>query len=325
MDTSAENSSRAESAALGGGIFHLLLSGVISALSFHSPETLALQILAAQTGLGFFVCAAAFIHLRLRRLRAVEQIDREQVEPARRAQGLASLFSADEISPAERNWRQFNKYLVPVISVFIALLALAPLARLLAAGKISQILFADLPLKLSAAVGILPLLAAFMLFMLDAYAANLAKVPAWRHLRAAAGSALLAALWLALFGVEALLGFKISFYPLRAVALLIAIGGGLQAIEILLAALFEHYRPRVAGIAPRAPYDSRLAGLFADPEGIDPHAVANARLSIRFPRVRHLVFPFRRKITRATGLADVADVLADVARGGRRTGLRGGD
>ncbi|GHS90321.1 hypothetical protein FACS1894139_06060 [Planctomycetales bacterium] len=265
MDNRIETASRAETVALGGGFLQLAVSVALLILSLHSPEKLVLQIIAAQTGAGVAVFLACFAHLRLRRARVLEQLDREQVENSRHAQGLASLFSPDDIPPAERNWRQFNKYLTPVISVVIALLLLTPLARLLA-GEFA--LFSALPLKIDVLLGILPLLAAFLLFLTGTYASGLARVPAWRNLRAGAGYALVSALWLALLGVTALLGFKISFYPLRVAALLTVAGATLQAVEILLTTVFEHYRPRVAKVEPRAPYDSRLSGLLAEPEGV---------------------------------------------------------
>lgn len=261
---------RPETVALSGTFLHLAAAGLLAGLAAASGEKGLFALLAVATGIGFFVFLACFIHLRLRRLATAEKLDREAVERTRAAQGLVPLFAEDDVPPAARNLRQMDRYLAPLFALGIAVLLLAPLglALWLSGGNPFRWAFADMPLSVASAYGILPLLAAFVLFILGTYAAGLCRTPQWQCLRAGAGYALACAALLALAGALLLLGGKIGFYPARAVQLLLIVWTTLQAAEILLNVVLDHYRPRLAGVAPRPAYDSRVSGLLAEPEGV---------------------------------------------------------
>jgi membrane protease subunit HflK len=54
----------------------------------------------------------------------------------------------------------------------------------------------------------------------------------------------------------------------RALTFIIPVVMGLVAVEVILNLILDIYRPRVPGQEARPPYDSRLLGLFAEPEGV---------------------------------------------------------
>lgn len=261
---------RPETVALAGMAAELASAGVLGALAAATPEYGLFTVLALAAGCGFFVFLASFVHLRLRRQAAAEKLDREQVERARAAQGLVSLFSADDVPPAARNLRQMDRFGAPLFALLISLLLLLPagFAVWKSGGAVFPWIFGELPLTLSSLCGILPLLLAFVLFILGTYASGLCRQGEWRCLRAGAGFALMNAALLALAGATLLLGGKIGYYPARAVLLLTLVWSVLQAAEIFLNVILDHYRPRSAGGLSRPAYDSRISGLLAEPEGM---------------------------------------------------------
>ncbi len=268
----AADTKRAETTA-GTGIFlHLVCAVVLLIMSF-SAEGLLYSILWIQCGAGLLFFLASYLHLRFRRLAVTEQLDRESLERKRKSQGLGSLFSADDVPPAKRNLQHFNRFFAPALSIIYALILLLPAIELFyglikMGTPLKEFFFSNLPRAVGFHMGVIPLIIAFVLFILGAYSSGLCRVAHWRPIRAGAGYALSSAAVLGLVGICVLLSSKIGFYPERIIILLTVIGMSLLALEIIANVVLDHYRPRLPDIEQRPAYDSRLSGILAEPQGV---------------------------------------------------------
>lgn len=269
MHTENQISTRAEIIALCGAWLQLLIGGGLAVLAWQSSETVAFGVLAIYVAIGAGFFLTAWAHLRCQRLTISEKNDREILEQTRAAQGLSSLFSVDEISPAQRNLQQMNNYFAPALSFLLAIFLLAPSIYLWRQfANFADEIFVNLPISITPVFGVLPLLSAFLLFVLGKYSAGLCRVDVWRNLRAGAGYALSSAILTGVFGAAILLGFKLSFYPVRVIMLLTILWSLLQAVEIFLNVILDHYRPQIATAKIRPAYDSRMSGLLAEPASV---------------------------------------------------------
>lgn len=264
-------SKRAETMAFAGMALHLIIGVVLFALCFQS-DALIYPYLTMQTIVGVAFFFASFLHLRLRRLAVNEELELEETERKRKAKGMGTLFAEDEMGAAARNLLHMGRYISPALSIIYSLFLLAPALFLIymvsqSGVGFGEYLFADMPLKLPLYLGFLPLIFAFLLFVLGVYSSGLCRITEWRPLRAGAGYALSSALFLALAGGSILLGAKISFYPERVLLVILVIVTTLQAFEVFANVILDHYRPRLPDIEQRPAYDSRLTGLLAEPQG----------------------------------------------------------
>lgn len=272
LNPEAANTNRAENTALVGIFLHLVCSVTLLIASF-STDGLTYAFLSIQCGVGLFFFLASFLHLRFKRLAITEQLDREDLERKRKAQGLGSLFAADDLPPAKRNLQHFTRFFSPTLSLIFALCLLIPaayIARLMItqATPLGEIFFGSMPRSVGFFFGVLPLLTAFVLFIIGAYGSGLCRVSQWRPVRAGSGYALTTAAFMALSGICLLLSSKIGFYPERVITVLLVMWMSLQAIEIIANVILDHYRPRLPDTEQRPAYDSRLSGILAEPQGI---------------------------------------------------------
>jgi len=212
---------------------------------------------------GLLVWFLVLVHGRQRRLAREEQEELERLRAGRLSEELFEETELDTMR-AKGGLLVFEKYLVPLFTVVLAGLLV------FFAYRIGTGLWHDATSKieLPSAVAVGMIFVAFAGFLIGKYAAGLAQYPEYRLLRAAAGYVLGNAIAAVLIAVSmALYHFHIEWAE-RVVAYLIPVIMALVALEVLLNLLLDIYRPRVPGQERRPPYDSRLLGLFAEPEGV---------------------------------------------------------
>jgi modulator of FtsH protease HflK len=227
-------------------------------------NSLAGQACSLFLGLGALVAFAGWFQMRLEEN---ERLEKLEVEEIARARGETALFEKKdaEIFPAARVRGQFEKFVVPGFSVLLLLLE-AGGAWLLWhwASKTPNGIVPDRAMPSLSLFGIYALL----LFLLGRFSVTIARLENHRLLRPGA-SFLLAGAYVSFFtalGIAAVkAGFpRVDFWLARALCALL----GLMAAELLVTLLLEIYRPRVKGKIARPLYDSRLAGLLAQPESL---------------------------------------------------------
>ena len=189
-----------------------------------------------------------------------------ELDELARSRGASLFASKDGGSfPAQNARVQFEKYFVPGFAVLILLLE-AGGAWLLWnwTGKNPT------TLKAANATAALSLFAIFalLLFLFGRFSVTIARLENHRLLRPGAsfllaGAYVCALTALGIAGVEAKFP-PADFWVARALCLLLA----LMAVENLLTLLLEIYRPRVKGKIARPLYESRVVGIFAQPESL---------------------------------------------------------
>ena len=213
---------------------------------------------------GLIVWFTVLLHGRQRRLAAEE---REELEELKKARLSEELFEETELDTmrARTGLRIFEKYFVPALSILISL-SLGLLAYYVIAGTWPRVGAAEV--QKPAVVGVGMLFITFVGFLIGKYCAGLAQEKEFRLLRATAGYILgNVAVGLLITLSMGAMHFGIR-WPERVLTYVIPILMGLLALEIILNLVLDIYRPRVPGQQPRPPYDSRLLGLFAEPEGV---------------------------------------------------------
>jgi len=224
---------------------------------------LAGQAAAVFLGLGALV---AFISWFQMRLEENERLEKLELDELARSRGTSLFESKDGGSFPARNARlQFEKYFVPGFAVLVLLLE-AGGAWLLWnwSGK------APAGLKEANATAALSLFAIFalLLFLIGRFSVTIARLENHRLLRPGAsfllaGAYVCALTALGIAGVAAKFPHA-DFWVARGLCALL----GLMAVENLLTLLLEIYRPRVKGKIARPLYESRVVGIFAQPESL---------------------------------------------------------
>jgi regulator of protease activity HflC (stomatin/prohibitin superfamily) len=225
--------------------------------------SLAGQAASVFLGLGVLV---AFISWFQMRLEENERLEKLELDELARSRGASLFESKDGGSfPAQNARLQFEKYFVPGFAVLILLLE-AGGAWLLWnwSGKTT------VGIKEGTATASLSLFAIFalLLFLIGRFSVTIARLENHRLLRPGAsfllaGAYVCALTALGIAGVEAKFP-RADFFVARGLCALL----GLMAVENLLTLLLEIYRPRVKGKIARPLYESRVVGIFAQPESL---------------------------------------------------------
>jgi regulator of protease activity HflC (stomatin/prohibitin superfamily) len=227
-------------------------------------RTLGGSAAAVFLGLGVIVTFISWFQMRLEENERLEKLELDELA---RSRGT-SLFEARDAGsyPARNAREQFEKYFVPVFTVVILLLEGAGAWLLWYwSGK------EPLALKVPMATASLSLFAIFalLLFLFGRFSVTMARLENHRLLRPGAGF-LLAGAYVCALTALAIAGVEAAKYPradqwaARALCVLL----GLMAVENLLTLLLEIYRPRIKGKVARPLYESRVAGLLAQPESL---------------------------------------------------------
>ena len=214
-------------------------------------------------GLGVLVTFVSWFQMRLEENARLEQLELDELARSRGA----SLFEAKDSGsfPARNACEQFEKYFVPGFTVLLLLLEAGGAWLLWHWSGKNQT-----ALNESRATASLSLFAIFalLLFLFGRFSVTIARLENHRLLRPGA-SFLLAGAYVCAFTALAIAGVeakyvKADFWVARGLCLLL----GAMAVENLLTLLLEIYRPRVKGKITRPLYESRVAGLLAQPESL---------------------------------------------------------
>ena len=231
--------------------------------------TLAMYLLGWQILSGVLVWGVLIAQFYQRTLAEQEKLDVSQLS---KAADEGTIFSggADRMAMmavAQKRLKFLEKWVVPVSAVLIGIYQVV-MGLLLFKGPVLK----DTPdwsdpkhLLLSA---VLMAAVSFIAFLFSRYATGMSAEKEWKPLRAG-GSYLLATALLG-FLLAISLGFSQYKHSQGLVVLnyvipllLIVLG-----IEVVLNAILDIYRPRVAGQYSRASFDSRILGMFNEPGGI---------------------------------------------------------
>jgi len=212
-------------------------------------------------GLGVLVTFISWFQMRLEENERLEKLELDELARSRGA----SLFEAKDAGsfPARNAREQFEKYFVPGFAVLLLLLeASGAWALWYWSGKNPAIL------KDASATAAGYTLAAGLLFLFGRFSVTMARIENHRLLRPGA-SFLLAGAYVCLFTALGIAGVKFKYpdadlWMARGLCALL----GLMAVENLLTLLLEIYRPRIKGKVARPLYESRIAGLLAQPESL---------------------------------------------------------
>jgi regulator of protease activity HflC (stomatin/prohibitin superfamily) len=272
---------RSRRAALGGLLLQLVASGVLLILGLATGSE-AIQHLTWYVLGGVPLWFVSLLVFRQRELAALEALDLEELRRERHESGGEALFgdgAGFRIAEARLQW--MRKWLVPGFSLATALYLAAAgilLWHRLAGGQAPLLIGAPGWGPLNQVPVALVVLAILMLgtFLFSRYASGMGRSAEWQLLRGC-GSYMLGN---ALLMIAVLIGLGVYQYTRQSIdatghvgleqALAYAIPALMVvlAIEMLLNLILDIYRPRAPGVEPRAAFDSRLLGLFAEPGGI---------------------------------------------------------
>lgn len=226
-------------------------------------KSLAGYAASAFLGLGVIVAFVSWFQMRLEENERLEKLELDELARSRGA----SLFEAKDAGsfPARNAREQFEKFFVPGFTIVL----------MLAAGAAAWILWqwsgknpvTVIDAKATTALSLFAIFA-LALFLFGRFSVTIARLEKHRLLQPGAGYLLAGAYVCALValgiaGVEAKYP-RADFWVARGLCVLL----GLLAVENLLTLLLEIYRPRVKGKIVRPLYDSRVAGLLAQPESL---------------------------------------------------------
>ena len=246
-------------------LFFFIFTLVLGAFS----ATLSMYLLSWQILAGVLVWGVLIAQFYQRTLAEQEKLDAGQLS---KAADEGTIFSggADRMAMmavAQKRLAFLEKWVVPVSAVLIGIYQVV-MGLLLFQGKVLK----DTPewsnpknLLLSA---VLMATVSFIAFLFSRYATGMSAETAWKPLRTG-GSYLLATalLGFALAISLALAQFKHS-QGLAVLGYVIPLLLMLLGVEVVLNAILDVYRPRVAGQYSRAAFDSRILGMFNEPGGI---------------------------------------------------------
>ncbi len=213
--------------------------------------------------LGLLVALVSYVQMRLETRERLEKLEYDELN---KAKGSATLFTSSdsESFPAQRSREQFERFIVPAFTVLLLVLQ----------GGAAWALYKYLPQAPSLVAERGPIgmalhaLFFIVLFMLGKYSTNLARLEKQRLLRPGSSYMLMGAF----VSVSVIIGLAAHWFEFTKIdyilsRLLMAVLA-LTSIESLIGLVFEIYRPRVRGQAPRLLYESRLVGLLGQPGGL---------------------------------------------------------
>ncbi len=248
-----------------------LLSGLAAYFLSYTISSQGILPLAIFSALALFVSLVAWMHGRLERLAAEETENNEKIKS-----GKGDIFSEDKIAFGDKNRTlvQYEKYIVP--AAVMILVAAEAASVLFLQGRLPDSVRSPLESP-SFHIGILFAAGvfAFILFILGKYSAGLAYTGGRRQLRAPSALTVFAALFTLLaIGafVAAFLAIRSESWKFRNPDPFLLYSG----MIVLSAFCLDHffglvlffYRPREKSRNLPPVYESRIAGLFVQPEGV---------------------------------------------------------
>ncbi|MDR3459305.1 MAG: protease modulator HflK [Verrucomicrobiae bacterium] len=238
----------------------IFLAGLGVAVFSGSPAGRAAAVF---LGLGVIVTFVSWFQMRLEENERAEKLELDELARSRGG----SIFDAKDAGsfPARNAREQFEKFFVPGFAILLLLVE--------AGGAWLLWRSSGLPtdsLKPGTATPSLSLFAIFalLLFLFGRFSVTIARLENHRLLRPGA-SFLLAGAYVCIIAAAGIAGDWAKFASADYwVGRILAILLGLLAVENLLTLLLELYRPRVKGKVARPLYESRVAGILAQPESL---------------------------------------------------------
>ena len=238
----------------------------------RATEDSAFVLAATYVLSGTLIWVALMVLFHQHRLERIEALENDEIIQQRG--GARSVFEGEreESQAAARRLRLMHQWLMPVVSIAVAILLglisyftlnwLADLgdttgkASVFSVGK-----HLGWQLAICAALSLLT-------FIFSRFVAGMAQQPAWQNLRGGAGAMVGNAL--VLLGVAVGIIFQVFHKPdvLEGVTYGIAVFAGLIASETVLNLVLNLYRPRRRTELSRPAFDSKLLGLAAAPDSI---------------------------------------------------------
>ncbi|OQY06756.1 MAG: hypothetical protein B6I25_03260 [Planctomycetales bacterium 4572_13] len=232
-------------------------------------RTLGMYLLSWQILSGVLVWGILIAQFYQRTLAEQEKLDMGQLS---KAADEGTIFSGTGdrmamMAVAQKRLKFLEKWVVPVSAILVATYQIV-MGLLLFNGKVLNETPAWSDPKHLLLSAVLMAAVSFIAFLFSRYATGMSAEKEWKPLRAG-GSYLLATalLGFALAISLALAQFKHS-QGLTVLNYIIPLLLTVLGIEVVLNAVLDIYRPRVAGQYSRAAFDSRILGLFNEPGGI---------------------------------------------------------
>ncbi len=264
---------RGQTVALGGLLLQLVLAALAVALWWFT------QLGAGWPALWLVIAPAPIwlVTLILFYCRYLQRREAQELEDlAARGGDRASIFTegpdGQPMRPADRRLKWMERYLVAAFTLLLAgyhvvlgILLLRSVGAALGGGITPQA-----SAWMFVAIGL-----AFISLLFSRYATGMAKIQAWRLLRAP-GSYLFtnSVVFFLLAAVLAAEHYKSHTFG-NVVAYVLPVFMLIVGAELLLNFILDLYRPRIPGAESRFSYDSRMLNLIASPESIG-HSIAEA-------------------------------------------------
>jgi membrane protease subunit HflK len=209
-----------------------------------------------------------FHHHRLERIEALEADELQ----ATRGESAAALFERDGAQVAARRLRFMHTWLMPGISLVVALSYVALAWFWIGWFRMNEDPNVDIgrfsvgdQLGWQLAIAIVLALVAFIF---SRFVAGMSKQPAWANLRGGAGAMVGSALLLLAIAIGIVFHFFQKPQVIEGIAYGLSFFMIAVAAEIVLNFIVNLYRPRRQGETPRPAFDSRVLSLFAAPDSI---------------------------------------------------------
>ncbi|MCA9296119.1 MAG: hypothetical protein KC983_06365 [Phycisphaerales bacterium] len=231
----------------------------------------AFQFASYYAAIGVLLWLGLIIVFHQHKLERLEALEEDELAATR--SGGSSVFDADDfgVRVAARRLRAMHNWLMPIISVVIAIL-LAGIATLMlrwmsSLDDVETINEFARTEYLGWAVSICLAFAA-MAFIISRFIAGMAKQTGWQNLRGGAAYMVGNALVMIAVAVGIIFRFFNNDAVIEAIGYAIPVFMIVYAAEILLNLLLNFYRPRVPGEVPRPAFDSKVLSLFAAPDNL---------------------------------------------------------
>lgn len=256
----------ATSASIVGLIAQVAMAVGFLIYAVRSNDTAALTA-AAAIGIGVLAWITLVIVFDQHRREREEAMEVENLA-ASPVSGASVFENREDFRPAAKRLAALHKWFVPLISILIGvgLIAVGLWRYTVSVDQFKPVNYIE-PTNWGFGMGV-GLAVAVVGFLIARYAAGMAKVEAWKLLRAGASHAVGAAI----LGFAIAVGQVVDYVGTNAVAraMLVAVPIFMMVVgaEIMLHFLLGVYRPRKAGEVPQPAFDSRLLGFVAAPDRI---------------------------------------------------------
>ena len=260
---------RAKIACWVGLVLHLVLFAVVLALGAWGNSQ---AIVAEGRHLlgGVLIWLVMLIYYTQKGRAAAETLETEQLRRERAGES-AAIFEIDdeELLIARRRLRWVERWVLPIGALLTVAYHVVgtflywgwDLGLSVRADSWNPV---DRPALLMAVIAG----AGFVCFLFSRYAGGMGRQESWRMLRAGSiymfGNAVICVVLVAVLGLA---HFSVPV-PERVLAYVIRIAMLILGAEFLINMMMDVYRPRVPGVEIRPAFESRLLGLFSEPEGI---------------------------------------------------------